>query len=734
MGKQIPTTVNANIAGQEIILESGKLAALADGSVVLRCGDMWLLATAVSALEAKPGQGFFPLTVEYRQKFSAAGRIPGNFFKREARLSDTEILVCRLIDRVIRPIFPDGYMNETQIFVQLISGNEEILSDAYAAFAASAALIASEIPYDVPVSEVRVARVDGEFVVNPTKSVLENADMNFMIGGTLDNIVMVEGESDECSEAELIEAIKVGHEVIKQQCQMQLDLRAALGIGKDREVEVKEVDEALKAEVIAATTDKIYAIANGSMSKKERKDGFSSIKDELKLALTEKYGAEYVEEKSGMISDYFYYNMKHTIREMVMSDKVRLDGRKPDEIRPIWCEVDSLPTPHGSSIFNRGETQALATVTLGSKLDQPMVDTAMDQHYDKFFLHYNFPPFCTNETKRIGGVSRREVGHGNLARRSLEQVLPKDYPYTVRVTADVLESNGSSSMASVCSGSMALMDAGVPIKAAVSGIAMGLISDGTRAVVLSDILGDEDHLGDMDFKVTGTEKGICACQMDIKIDGLDYNLLADALGQAKEGRLHILGLMNDAIPTHNEDLKPHAPRIVRYEIPSDKIGAVIGPGGKIIQGIQAETGATITIEEENNKGIVFVSGVGKDTVDAALTIIKGIAAEAEVNEIYDAKVVSIMPYGAFVEFMPGKEGLLHVSEISWTRVENVEDALKVGQELKVKLLAVDERTGKFKLSRKVLLEKPEGYVERPRKPRNNNNDGKKNFRKNYNKS
>ena len=734
MGKQIPTTVNANIAGQEIILESGKLAALADGSVVLRCGDMWLLATAVSALEAKPGQGFFPLTVEYRQKFSAAGRIPGNFFKREARLSDTEILVCRLIDRVIRPIFPDGYMNETQIFVQLISGNEEILSDAYAAFAASAALIASEIPYDVPVSEVRVARVDGEFVVNPTKSVLENADMNFMIGGTLDNIVMVEGESDECSEAELIEAIKVGHEVIKQQCQMQLDLRAALGIGKDREVEVKEVDEALKAEVIAATTDKIYAIANGSMSKKERKDGFSSIKDELKLALTEKHGAEYVEEKSGMISDYFYYNMKHTIREMVMSDKVRLDGRKPDEIRPIWCEVDSLPTPHGSSIFNRGETQALATVTLGSKLDQPMVDTAMDQHYDKFFLHYNFPPFCTNETKRIGGVSRREVGHGNLARRSLEQVLPKDYPYTVRVTADVLESNGSSSMASVCSGSMALMDAGVPIKAAVSGIAMGLISDGTRAVVLSDILGDEDHLGDMDFKVTGTEKGICACQMDIKIDGLDYNLLADALGQAKEGRLHILGLMNDAIPTHNEDLKPHAPRIVRYEIPSDKIGAVIGPGGKIIQGIQAETGATITIEEENNKGIVFVSGVGKDTVDAALTIIKGIAAEAEVNEIYDAKVVSIMPYGAFVEFMPGKEGLLHVSEISWTRIENVEDALQVGQELKVKLLAVDERTGKFKLSRKVLLEKPEGYVERPRKPRNNNNDGKKNFRKNYNKN
>lgn len=733
MGKQIPTSVSKTISGQEITLESGKLAALADGSVVLRHGDMWLLATAVSALEAKPNQSFFPLTVEFREKFSAAGRIPGNFFKREARLSDSEILVCRLIDRVIRPMFPDGYMNETQIFVSLISGDKEILADCYAAFAASAALMASEIAFENPISEVRVARIDGEFVINPTRTSLESADMNFIVGGTLDNIAMVEGEADQCSEAELIDAIKFGHEAIKEQCNLQLELRAALNITENRATPEKATNPELEAEINEMTTAKIHAIASGKHSKLERKQGFSLIKDTLKEDLLEKYGEEYMAENEDFVSEYFYNNMKNTIREMVMAEKVRLDGRKPDEIRPIWCEVDSLPSPHGSSIFNRGETQALATVTLGSKLDQPMVDTAMDQRYDKFFLHYNFPPFCTNEVKRVGGVSRREVGHGNLARRSLEMVFPKEYPYTVRVTADVLESNGSSSMASVCSGSMALMDAGVPITAPVSGIAMGLISDGTRAVVLSDILGDEDHLGDMDFKVTGTAEGICACQMDIKIDGLDYDLMATALQQARGGRLHILGLMNDAIPTHNEDLKPHAPRIVRYEIPGDKIGAVIGPGGKIIQGIQADTGATITIEEENKKGIVFISGVGKETVDAALNIIKGIAAEAEVGEEYDAKVVSIMPYGAFVEFMPGKEGLLHVSEISWSRIENVEDAVAVGDVLKVKLLAIDERTGKYKLSRKVLMDKPEGYVERPpRKPRedrgnrNRNNDRPRN--------
>ena len=718
MGKQIPTTVSANIAGQEITIESGKLAALADGSVVLKCGNMWLLATAVSVLEANPGQSFFPLTVEYRQKFSAAGRIPGNFFKREAKLSDSEVLVCRLIDRVIRPMFPDHYMNETQIFVQLISGDEEVCSDAFAAFAASTALIASEIPFFNPISEVRVCRIDGEFVVNPKRSQLKDADMNFIIGGTLENIVMVEGESNECSEADLIEAIKFGHEAIKQQCELQLKLRAALGINKDRAVEAPITDEALEQEINAYTTDEIYKIASGALGKKERKEGFSVIKDKLIEHLTEKHGEDYMEEKADLIAAYFKKNMKHTVREMVMAEKVRLDGRKPDEIRPIWCEIDALPSPHGASVFNRGETQALATVTLGSKLDQPMVDIAMDQHFDKFFLHYTFPPFCTNEVKRLGAVSRREIGHGNLARRSLEQVIPQDYPYTIRVTSDVLESNGSSSMASVCSGSLALMDAGVPIKGAVSGIAMGLISDGTRSVVLSDILGDEDHLGDMDFKVTGTKDGICACQMDIKIDGLDYELLASALEQAKAGRFHILGIMNESISTHNPDLKPHAPRIVRYEIPGDKIGAVIGPGGKIIQGIQSETGTTITSEEEGNKGIVLISGVGLDSVENALKIVKGIAAEAEVNEVYDAKVVSIMPYGAFVEFMPGKEGLLHVSEIAWTRIENVEDAFKVGDSLQVKLMAIDPKTGKYKLSRKVLLEKPEGYVEKPRKPRN----------------
>lgn len=563
--------------------------------------------------------------------------------------------------------------------------------------------------------------------------------MTFIVGGTMDNIAMVEGEADQCSEAELIDAIKFGHEAIKEQCQLQLDLREALGITENRPTEEPETNPELEAEVNEATTDKIYAIAKGALSKQQRKEGFSQIKEELKESLLEKYGEEYMEENGHFVSEYFYNNMKNTIREMVMAEKIRLDGRKPDEIRPIWCEVDSLPSPHGSSIFNRGETQALATVTLGSKLDQPMVDTAMDQRYDQFFLHYSFPPFCTNEVKRVGGVSRREVGHGNLARRSLEMVFPSDYPYTVRVTSDVLESNGSSSMASVCSGSMALMDAGVPIKAAVSGIAMGLISDGNRAVVLSDILGDEDHLGDMDFKVTGTAEGICACQMDIKIDGLDYDLLATALQQAREGRLHILNLMNETIPAHNEDLKPHAPRIIRYEIPGDKIGAVIGPGGKIIQGIQSDTGSTITIEEEDNKGIVFISGVGKDTVDAALKIIKGIAAEAEVGEEYDAKVVSIMPYGAFVEFMPGKEGLLHVSEISWARIENVEDAVAVGDVLKVKLLAIDERTGKYKLSRKVLMDKPEGYVERPRKPRedrgnNRNRNNKSNDRNRNNRN
>ncbi len=722
MGKKTPTTVSATIAGQAITLESGKLAALADGSVVLRHGDMMLLATAVADPVAKPGQSFFPLSVEFREKFSAAGRVPGNFFKREARLSDSEVLVCRLIDRVIRPMFPDHFMNETQIFVSLISGDKEVMTDAYGAFAASAALIASDIPFSEPISEVRVARINGQFVVNPTRTALEDADMNFMIGGTMENIVMVEGESRECQESDLIEAIKVGHEIIKEQCQLQLDLRDKLGITQNRAVEEKATNEELEKEIISLTESKIHAIAKGALSKVERKNGFSQIKDELKETLLEKHGEEFMAENGHFVGDYFYSTMKNTIREMVMAEKVRLDGRKPNEIRPIWCEVDYLPSTHGSAIFNRGETQALATITLGSKLDQSMVDTAMNQYYDKFYLHYNFPPFCTNEVKRPRGVSRREIGHGNLARRSLEMVFPKDYPYTVRVVSDVLESNGSSSMASVCGGALALMDAGVPIKAPVSGIAMGLISDGTRSVVLSDILGDEDHLGDMDFKVTGTADGICACQMDIKIDGLDYDLLATALEQAKAGRMHILGIMNETLPSANEDIKPHAPRIERMEIPSDKIGAIIGPGGKIIQGMQAETDTTITIEEEGNKGIVLISGVGLETVSRAIAMIKSIVVEPEVGEEYTAKVVSIMPYGAFVQFMPGKEGLLHISEMSWSRIENVEDAVAIGDELQVKLLDVDSRTGKYKLSRRVLMPKPEGFVERPKKTFNKDKD------------
>jgi len=732
MGKQTPTTVSATIAGKEVTLESGKLAALAEGSVVLRQGDMWLLATAVAKKEASPDIPFFPLSVEYRQKFSAAGRIPGNFFKREGRPNDDEVLTCRLIDRVIRPMFADNFKNETQIFVSLISGDPEILSDSYGAFAASAALIASEIPFEEPISEVRVARVDNNYVINPTRSELEKADMEFIIGGTIDNIVMVEGEAEECQEEELIEAIKFAHDAIKEQCKLQLKLREALGITENWEVPEPETNPELEKYIQEATTDKIAAVAKGGLEKVERKAGFDKITEELNAELLEKHGEEWFAENEHFIKDYFYNTMKETVREMVLANKLRLDGRNPKEIRPIWCEVDYLPSPHGSAVFTRGETQALATITLGSKLDQSMVDTAMNQYYDKFYLHYNFPPFCTNEVKRPRGVSRREIGHGNLARRSLEVVFPKDYPYTVRIVSDVLESNGSSSMASVCGGSLSLMDAGVPIKSPVSGIAMGLISDGERSVVLSDILGDEDHLGDMDFKVTGTANGICACQMDIKIDGLDYNLLAEALQQANEGRMHILGIMNDTLSKPNEQLKPHAPRIERMEIDGDKIGAVIGPGGKIIKSIQSETDTTITIEEEGDIGIVLISGVGADSVNAAIKMLKNIVAEPEVGEAYDAKVVSIKPYGAFVEFMPGKEGLLHISEMSWSRIENVEDALSVGDEIQVKLLDVDKRSGKFKLSRKVLMPKPEGYQERKKRSGGRNNRNNRNNNRNRN--
>ena len=633
-----------------------------------------------------------------------------------------------MIDRAIRPLFPNYYLCETQVFVTLISGEVETLADSYAALAASAALMVSDIPFvGGPISEVRVARINGEFVINPTRTALLEADMQFIVAGTADSICMVEGEASECQEAELIEAIKVAHVAIKEQIALQLELRKLVGRTENRAYEVPEENETLKEEIKELCRQGIYDLALAGTDKATRRNGFKTIKEEAEATLTEKYGDEEWPNLAEMFDRYFDMLKKETARDAVLTHKVRLDGRKPNEIRPIWCEVDYLPSPHGSALFNRGETQSLTTITLGSKLDEQMIDTALDHRFDRFMLHYNFPPFCTNEVKRAFGVSRREVGHGNLARRSLEMMMPENYAYVVRVVSDILESNGSSSMATVCAGSLALMDAGVPLKAAVSGIAMGLITDNTRSVVLSDILGDEDHLGDMDFKVTGTADGICAVQMDIKIDGLDYELLTNALAQAREGRLHILGEMNKVIAKPNDDLKPHAPRIIAMIIDSSFIGAVIGSGGKVIQGLQKETGTTITVEEKNNQGHIQISGE-LEGVKKAAAYIEGIITEPEVGTEYEGKVVKLMPFGAFVEFLPGKDGLLHISEISYARVENVEDAFAEGDIVKVKLIEVDARTGKFKLSRKALLPKPEGYVEKerstgPRTGGNNNRGG-----------
>lgn len=725
MGKQIPLSTSAVIAGKEFTLETGKLAALTDGSVVLRYGDTMLLATAVAAEEARPDQSFFPLSVDYREKFASAGRIPGNFFRREARPSEYEILTSRLVDRAIRPLFPDHFLNETQIFIFLISADGETLPDAFAAFAASAALMVSDIPFAGPISEVRIARINGEFIVNPSRTELETADMEFIIAGSMDNIVMVEGEADECQEEDLIEAIKVAHEAIKEQCKMQLELRQLKGVTENRPVAEKEENEELKAAVDSACREKLMDIAGNPSDKKARKNAFKALKDETKAALTEQFGEEAWGEMSHLFSGYFDALKKECAREVVLSKQQRLDGRTPTEVRNIWCEVDYLPAPHGSALFTRGETQSLTTVTLGSKMDEALIDTALSLHNDNFLLHYNFPPFSVNEVGRPRGTSRREVGHGHLARRSLARVMPKDYPYTVRIVSDILESNGSSSMATVCAGSLGLMDAGVPIRKPVSGIAMGLITDGKgRSVVLTDILGDEDHLGDMDFKVTGTEDGICAVQMDIKIDGLDYELLRTALLQAREGRLHILGVMNETMSEAREDLKPQTPRMELIIIDADYIGAVIGSGGKVIQGLQKETNTVVTVNEEDGKGYVHISG-DKPNVDKAAAFIHGITTEPEVGEIYDAKIVKLMPYGAFIEFLPGREGLLHVSELAWERIENVEEVLTEGEEIQVKLLEIDPRTGKFRLSRKVLLEKPEGYVERPPRENRDRNDDRR---------
>ncbi len=692
--------------GRSITIETGKLAKQADGSVVVKMGNTFLLATVVSAKDAMPGTDFMPLSVEYREKFSAIGRFPGGFMKREARPSDNEILVCRLVDRALRPLFPEDFHAETFVTINLVSGDAEDMPDALAGLAASAALAVSDIPFNGPISEVRVARVDGQLVLNPTRSQMAVADMDIVVGATIDNILMVEGEMKEVSEAEMLEAMKFAHEAIKVQCQAQIELAEMVGSTEKREYCHEENDQELFDHIKEATYQKVYDVAKAGLGKHERSEKFSAIKEEY---IEANYAdVEESEIPMGLIGKYYHDVEKEAVRRCVLDERVRLDGRKTDEIRPIWSEVDYLPGPHGSSIFTRGETQSLSTVTLGTKLDEKIVDDVLNKSVERFLLHYNFPPFSTGDARASRGTSRREIGHGNLAFRALKNMLPDEYPYTVRIMSDILESNGSSSMATVCAGTLALMDAGVPIKKPVTGIAMGLITDEDKNfAVLSDILGDEDHLGDMDFKVTGTRDGITATQMDIKVDGLSYEVLEQALNQARDGRLHIMDKIMETMSEPREDLKPHAPRIEAITIPKDMIGAVIGPGGKIIQEIQSSTESTITIEESGDVGIVNVSANNADSINAALAKIKGIVAVPEVGEVYKGKVKSIVAFGAFIEILPGKEGLLHISEIEWRRLEKVEDALKEGEEIEVKLIDVDQRSGKLKLSRKVLLPRPE---------------------------
>ncbi len=720
MGLQTGISTSFNLPdGREVTIETGKLATQADGSVVVKVGKTMLFCSAVSTRQMREGQSFFPLSVDYQEKYAAAGRIPGNFFRRETRLSDYEILTSRLVDRAIRPLFPKGYMFDTQIIINLISGELEELPDAYAALAASAAMAVSDIPISEVLSEVRVGKIDGEYVVNPSRSAMEKATLDVIVAATMDNVMMVEGEADECSEAELVEAIKIGHDAIKVQCEAQLALAKLVGDkATKREVELPAEDDSIKEKVKALTKDGIYAVAKGALSKAERKKQFKAVKEKLVEDLTEQEGEEWMEEHGSMAKDYYNKIQKEIIREMVMAESIRLDGRKLDQVRPIWTEVDYLPAAHGSAIFNRGETQALTSLTLGTKLDKLMVDTAMLTGYEKFILHYNFPAYSVGETKPMRGPGRREVGHANLAGRSLKRVMPKDFPYTVRLVSDILESNGSSSMATVCAGALALMDGGVPITAPVSGIAMGMISDGKRNAILTDILGDEDALGDMDFKLTGTEKGICACQMDIKIDGLPYELLEQALEQAKAARLHILGEMGKSLSAPNADYKDHAPRIVEVVIDKSFIGALIGPGGKIIQEIQEVTGTTINIEEKDGKGHVSIASNDKASIDAALKRVNEITYVPSEGDEFDAVVKTVMPYGVFVDFF-GKSGLLHVSEISHTRIDKVEDVFKEGDPVKVKLIGIDPRTGKYRLSRKALMPRPEGMPP----PREGGRDG-----------
>jgi polyribonucleotide nucleotidyltransferase len=692
--------------GRTITLETGKLAKQADGAVTLRTGNTVLLATVCAAKDATPGTDFMPLQVEYREKFASSGRFPGGFMKREGKPSDYEVLTSRLIDRALRPLFPDDYHADVFVNVILFSADGEDMPDALAGLAASAALAVSDIPFNGPISEVRVARIDGKLIVNPTFSQLKQADLDIMVGATLDNIMMVEGEMNEVSEAEMLEAIKFAHEEIKKQCQAQIELTEEVGKTVKRKYCHEENDEELRKQVWSNCYQKAYDVAaSQNPNKHERMDAFEAIQESFLETIPE----EERDEKAPLVARYYHEVEKEAMRRCILDEGKRLDGRTTTEIRPIWCEVDALPSPHGSAIFTRGETQSLTTVTLGTKLDEKIIDDALVHGTDRFLLHYNFPPFSTGEARPQRGTGRREIGHGNLANRALKKVIPDNYPYVIRVVSDILESNGSSSMATVCAGTLALMDAGVKIKKPVAGIAMGLISEnkGQKYAILSDILGDEDHLGDMDFKVCGTKDGITATQMDIKVDGLSYEILEKALAQAKIGREHIMGKMLETISEPRADLKPHAPRIEVMDIPKDFIGAVIGPGGKIIQGIQEETGATITIDEIDGRGHIEISASNKPSIDAAIAKIKGIVAVPEVGEVYDAVVRSIMPYGAFVEFLPGKDGLLHISEIDWKRLERVEDAnLKEGDKIQVKLLDVDPKTGKYKLSRKALLPRP----------------------------
>ena len=693
--------------GRTITLETGKLAKQADGSVMLRMGNTMLLATVCAAKDAVPGTDFMPLQVEYKEKYASFGRFPGGFTKREGRASDSEILTCRLVDRALRPLFPDNYHAEVFVNIILFSADGVDIPDALAGLAASAALAVSDIPFNGPISEVRVGRIDGKFVINPTFAQMEKADMDIMVAATYDNIMMVEGEMDEVSEMDLLDAMKFAHEAIKVHCKAQMELTEMVAKTAKREYSHEVNDEELRKTVHEACFAKAYAIAEaGNKDKHAREDAFNAIRDEFKAQYTD----EELEEKGALIGRYYHDVEKEAMRRCILDEGKRLDGRKTTEIRPIWCEVDYLPGPHGSAVFTRGETQSLTSVTLGTKLDEKIIDDVLNQGKDRFLLHYNFPPFSTGEARPQRGVGRREVGHGNLACRALKKMVPSDYPYVIRIVSDILESNGSSSMATVCAGTLALMDAGVKMKKPVSGIAMGLIKNSgeEKYAVLSDILGDEDHLGDMDFKVTGTKDGITATQMDIKVDGLSFDILERALNQAKEGRLHILGKITETISEPRAELKDHAPRIEMMTIPKEFIGAVIGPGGKIIQGMQEETGATITIEEIDGVGRIEVSGTNKASIDNAMRLIKGIVAVPEVGEVYKGKVRSIMPYGAFVEFLPGKDGLLHISEIDWKRLETVEEAgIKEGDQIEVKLMDIDPKTGKYKLSRKALLPRPE---------------------------